>query len=79
MTVRMPLAMAETVGMSQTPFRPKTGVRRNRRAKTRRPIYANLSSAIRYNSRHIWQIGNAGLQPELESDWAVFIYLIKFV
>ena len=26
MTVRMPLAKAETEGMSQTPFRPKTGV-----------------------------------------------------
>ena len=26
MTVRMPLATAETVGMSQTPFRPRMGV-----------------------------------------------------
>ena len=34
-------------------------------AKTRRPSYANLSSAIRYNSRYIWQSGNAQLQPEL--------------
>ncbi len=34
-------------------------------AKTRRPNYANLSSAIRYNSRYIWQSGNAQLQPEL--------------
>ncbi len=37
----------------------------NYSAKTRRPNYANLSSAIRYNSRYIWQSGNAGLQPEL--------------
>ena len=34
-------------------------------AKTRRPNYANLSSAVRYNSRYIWQSGNAQLQPEL--------------
>ena len=37
----------------------------NYSAKTRRPSYANLSSAIRYNSRYIWQSGNARLQPEL--------------
>ena len=37
----------------------------NYSAKTNRPGYANLSSAIRYNSRYIWQSGNAGLQPEL--------------
>ena len=37
----------------------------NYSAKTRRPSYANLSGAIRYNSRYIWQSGNAGLQPEL--------------
>ena len=30
MMVRMPLATAETVGISQTPFRPKRGVRMNR-------------------------------------------------
>ena len=34
-------------------------------AKTRRPNYANLSSAIRYNNRYTWQSGNAQLQPEL--------------
>ena len=33
--------------------------------KTNRPSYACLSSAIRYNSRYIWQSGNAKLQPEL--------------
>jgi len=37
----------------------------NYSARTRRPNYANLSSAVRYNSRYIWQSGNAGLQPEL--------------
>ena len=37
----------------------------NYSAKTQRPNYANLSSAIRYNSRYIWQSGNAQLQPEL--------------
>ena len=37
----------------------------NYSAKTRRPNYANLSSAVRYNSRYIWQSGNARLQPEL--------------
>ncbi|MBP5504780.1 MAG: outer membrane beta-barrel protein [Bacteroidales bacterium] len=36
--------------------------------KTKRPHYANLSSAIRYNSRYIWQSGNAQLQPELSHD-----------
>ena len=34
-------------------------------AKTTRPNYANLSSAIRYNSRYIWQSCNAQLQPEI--------------
>ena len=37
----------------------------NYAAKTTRPNYANLSSAIRYNSRYIWQSGNAQLQPSL--------------
>ena len=37
----------------------------NYSAKTSRPHYGNLSSAIRYNSRYIWQSGNAQLQPEL--------------
>ena len=37
----------------------------NYSAKTRRPNYSLLSSAIRYNSRYIWQSGNAQLQPEL--------------
>ena len=37
----------------------------NYSAKTRRPNYSNLSSAIWYHSRYIWQSGNAGLQPEI--------------
>ncbi len=37
----------------------------NYSAKTRRPSYANLSNVVRYNSRYIWQSGNAQLQPEL--------------
>ena len=37
----------------------------NYTAKTSRPHYGNLSSAIRYNSRYIWQSGNSQLQPEL--------------
>ena len=37
----------------------------NYNAKTSRPHYGNLSSAIRYNSRYIWQSGNSQLQPEM--------------
>ena len=37
----------------------------NYSTKTSRPSYSNLSSAIRYNSRYIWQSGNAMLQPEI--------------
>ena len=37
----------------------------NYSAKTTRPNYANMSGAIRYNSRYILQSGNAQLQPEL--------------
>ena len=37
----------------------------NYSTKTSRPHYGNLSSAIRYNSRYIWQSGNSQLQPEL--------------
>lgn len=40
----------------------------NYSAKTERPSYANLSSAVRYNSRYILQSGNAQLQPELSHD-----------
>ena len=37
----------------------------NYSAKTERPSFSSLSSAIRYNSRYTWQSGNAQLQPEL--------------
>ena len=40
----------------------------NYSAKTRRPDYSMLSSAIRYNSRYIWQSGNAALQPQVMHD-----------
>ena len=52
-------------GVIGTQSRKPVQVMLNYSAKTRRPNYANLSSAIRYNSRYIWQGGNAGLQPEL--------------
>ena len=37
-------------------------------ARTERPGYSSLSSAIRYNNRYIWQSGNAQLQPQLTHD-----------
>ena len=40
----------------------------NYSAKTLRPNFSNLSSAIRYNSRYIWQSGNAALQPQIMQD-----------
>ena len=40
----------------------------NYSAKTQRPNYSNLSSAIRYNSRYIWQSGNAQLQPQITNN-----------
>ena len=43
----------------------------NYSAKTRRPNYSNLSSAIRYNSRYILQSGNAQLQPMLSHDFSL--------
>ena len=42
----------------------------NYSAKTQRPSYSNLSSAIRYNSRYTWQSGNAQLQPELSHNFS---------
>ena len=56
----------------------------NYSAKTRRPNYANLSSAIRYNSRYIWQSGNAGLQPELSHNlsltavWKWLTFMVNY-
>lgn len=43
----------------------------NYSAKTRRPNYANLSGAIRYNNRYIWQSGNAQLQPEFSHEFGL--------
>ena len=50
----------------------------NYSAKTQRPNYSNLSSAVRYNSRYIWQSGNAQLQPELRHNIS-FTALWKFI
>ena len=54
----------------------------NYSTKTSRPHYGNLSSAIRYNSRYIWQSGNSQLQPELSHNigltavwkWVTFMF-----
>ena len=43
----------------------------NYSAKTQRPSYANLSNAIRYNSRYTWQSGNAQLQPQLSHNFGI--------
>ena len=40
----------------------------NYSAKTQRPSFSHLSSAIRYNSRYLWQSGNAALQPQINND-----------
>ena len=40
----------------------------NYSAKTQRPNFSMLSSAIRYNSRYLWQSGNAALQPQISHD-----------
>ena len=50
----------------------------NYSAKTRRPDFSMLSSAIRYNSRYIWQSGNAALQPQISHDVSLTA-LWKFV
>ena len=50
----------------------------NYSAKTQRPNYAYLSSVVRYNSRYIWQSGNAQLQPELRHNFS-FTALWKFI
>ena len=42
----------------------------NYSARTQRPNYANLSNVIRYNSRYIWQSGNAQLQPDLSQNFS---------
>ena len=50
----------------------------NYSAKTLRPNYAYLSGAVRYNSRYIWQSGNAQLQPELRHNFSLTA-LWKFI
>jgi len=56
----------------------------NYSAKTQRPNYANLSGAIRYNSRYIWQSGNAQLQPQITHDvnlmavWKFFTFAVEY-
>ncbi|MGN0188669.1 MAG: outer membrane beta-barrel family protein, partial [Candidatus Cryptobacteroides sp.] len=37
-------------------------------AKTQRPDFSMLSSAVRYNSRYILQSGNSALQPQIVND-----------
>ena len=50
----------------------------NYSAKTLRPNFSMLSSAIRYNSRYLWQSGNATLQPQIMHDVSLTA-LWKFV
>ena len=56
----------------------------NYSAKTRRPNYSALSNAIRYNSRYIWQSGNAGLQPQLSHNigltavWKYVTFMLNY-
>ena len=50
----------------------------NYSAKTRRPNYSLLSSAVRYNSRYIWQSGNANLQPEFSHNFSLMA-IWKFI
>ena len=50
----------------------------NYSVKTRRPSYSLLSSAIRYNSRYLWQSGNAALQPQIQHE-ASLTALWKFI
>ena len=56
----------------------------NYSVKTRRPNYSNLSSAIRYNNRYIWQSGNAELQPEFSHDigltavWKYVTFMLNY-
>ena len=56
----------------------------NYSAKTRRPSYSNLSGAIRYNSKYIWQSGNAQLQPEISHNigftavWKWITFMVNY-
>ncbi len=40
----------------------------NYSAKTLRPNFSLLSSAVRYNTRYLWQSGNSALQPQIMHD-----------
>ncbi len=60
------------------PNNAKVQLMLNYNAKTLRPNYAYLSGAVRYNSRYIWQSGNAQLQPELRHNFS-FTALWKFI
>ena len=61
MIVMIPLAMAETVGISQTPFRPKRGVKMNRQEMGKNKVpkkdttkdRPGRSSAVKYDEKHI--------------------------
>ena len=56
----------------------------NYSAKTKRPRYYMLSSAIRYNNRYTWQSGNAQLQPELSHNisatavWKFVTFMLNY-
>lgn len=56
----------------------------NYSAKTRRPNYSLLSSAVRYNSRYTWQSGNARLQPEMSHNisagavWSFITVMVNY-
>ena len=56
----------------------------NYSAKTRRPNYSMLTNAIRYNSRYIWQGGNAGLQPQISHNigltavWQFVTFMLNY-
>ena len=56
----------------------------NYSSKTRRPDFDNLSGAIRYNTRYIWQSGNARLQPEISHNlsltavWNFVTFMVNY-
>lgn len=53
-------------------------------AKTQRPGFSNLSDAVRYNSRYVWQRGNSKLQSMtqhelgLSARWNVFTFITQY-
>lgn len=56
----------------------------NYSAKTRRPSYSQLSSAISYDNRYLLQSGNAQLQPELTHNisatavWKFLTFMVNY-